>query len=275
MSNQEKPILLIKSGDPLIKIDNVAIDESINDLIFNEKIYVPLNPVSNNIDVREFTLFLMTITETTNLQDLYDKITVSEWRAVIEQRFSVGRESIDILRIKRDSDLSSFGFKSYYISVTFKPLIQGQTINRSKLDDLLLKEEFKKNLSVVNFVFFENPQTTLDDRAIFLGRIGYVYIDRLRAEEQKKRIQNEINKEISNQPLLQNLEAKIIANEKKAKPQATATEKIIENEPIIEPVPIKINNDVFLAGGISVLIIGGLIGVMIYNLGNRGYKKIM
>lgn len=210
------------SGDPLIFFDEGkkdALDIKLNDLIIGEKIVVPLNPDSKNEDVKQFTRFLLTITDTQNLRSLYNKIIIPEWQDVIAKAFSIGRSPNDKLKIIADPNNTQYGYKKYCIDVTFKPIVTDPEL-KTKLDKYL-DETLTANitLSVVRFVFNDDPTLFNNQLAIRLGLIGYAYIEKIAAEKYKKKIEDAIANEMQNEPIVvQEINAKMVDSVNKIEP---------------------------------------------------------
>lgn len=259
--------------DPQIYLDvggnKDALDIKLNDLIIGERIVVPLNPESKNEDVKEFTRFLLHITDSKNLRVLYEKIIIEEWRIVIAKAFGIGRSPNDKLQIVADSNNTQYGYKKYCIDVTFKPIITDPEL-KTKLDKYL-DETLGANitLSVVRFVFSDDPNLFNNQLAVRLGLIGYAYIDKIAAEKYKKKIEDQLAEEIKNEPIVvQEINAKMINSVNKIEPtkkeEKTANDvlkEVNQLKKIIETSQNANSGEIFLYRSV---IIASVIGVVIY-----------
>lgn len=257
--------------DPQIYLDiggnKDALDIKLNDLIIGERIVVPLNPESKNEDVKEFTRFLLHITDSKNLRILYEKIVIEEWRIVIAKAFGIGRSPNDKLQIVADPNNTQYGYKKYCIDVTFKPIITDPALKTNL--DKYLDETLAPNitLTVVRFVFSEDPNLFNNQLAVRLGLIGYAYIDKIAAEKYKKKIEDQLAEEIKNEPIVvQEINAKMVNSVNKIEP--TKTEEKTANDVLKEVNQLKKiietsqnSGEIFLY---RTVIIASIIGVVIY-----------
>jgi hypothetical protein len=220
------PVEKIESGDIKIYLGNDPLDITLNDIIINEKIVVPLNENSKNLDVKEFTKFLLQITDSKNLKQLYEKIVYEDWKNAIEKIFSIGRSPRDKLEIVADPNNTTYGYKKYCIDVTLKLIIPDPE-QRTKLDQYLDSTTQSINISVIRFVFNQNENIYNDDLAVRVGLIGYAYIDRLAAEEYKKKLEDAIMAKLDDNPvIIREINKKILSSANKAEPQKTEEKTI-------------------------------------------------